>query len=217
MSDDVVRVLDVVHTLAGSSITIAVGSLQREFTLSGLGEAVVDRAVRTLREQLESGILLDDASASIDVSDIPRRTQRLRGVSGCTVLDDTRASTPEDVRGSLRVLADLGRGGLRTVAVIGPLAVDERDRLDEHDALGRIVVRLDISQLVVIGQGARHLYMAASLEGSWDGESVLFDDAESAYDFVRATTGPNTVIMVSGGAAGVDLAPLVAHLQEVSA
>lgn len=216
MSTDDLRVLDVVHTLTGSRITIAVGSLERELMLSGLGEAVVDRAVRSLRERLEAGASLDDALHSIELGDIPGRTQRLSGLNRCTLLDDTRAGTAEEVRGSLRVLADLGRGGLRTVAVIGPLLVDERDRLDEHDALGRIVVRLDISQLVVIGQGARHLYMAASLEGSWDGESVLFDDAESAYDFVRATTGPNTVIMISGGAAGADLAPLVAHLQEVS-
>lgn len=217
MSAHDLRVLDVVHTLAGSSITIGVGSLERELTLSSLGEAVVDRAVRTLRARLEAGVSLDDALPSIDLGDIPGRTQRLRGVNGSTVLDDTLAGTAEEVRGSLRVLADLGRGGLRTVAVIGPLLVDERDRLDEHDALGRIVVRLDIAQLVVIGHGARHLYMAASLEGSWDGESVLFDDAESAYDFVRATTGPNTVIMISGGASDVDLAPLVARLQEVSA
>ena len=94
------------------------------------------------------------------------------------------------------------------------MQVDERDRLDEHDAIGRIVVRLDISQLVVIGAGARHLYMAASLEGSWDGESVLFEDAVSAYDFVRATTGPNTVILVSGGTLRAELAQLVMVLRE---
>jgi len=217
VSGDDLRVLDVVHTLTGSIVTVAVGALERQLSLSGLGEAVVDRAVRTLRERLAAGSSLDDARDALDVGDIPGRTQRLHGVNECIVLDDTHAGTPDEVRGSLRVLADLGRSGLRTVAVVGPLVVDERDRLDEHDALGRIVVRLDISQLVVIGHGARHLYMAASLEGSWDGESVLFDDAESAYDFVRATTGPNTVIMISSGGSDVDLASLVARLQEVSA
>ncbi len=211
------RLVDVVHTPAGSIATLAVGADERQLTLSALGQPIVDRALELVRERLASGQSLDEASRELDLSDLPRRTERLRGLGGTLLLDDTASVAPDDVRASLRVLADLGRSGLRTVAVIGPLQVDERDRLDEHDAVGRIVVRLDIAQLVVIGAGARHLYMAASLEGSWDGESVLFDTASTAYDFVRATTGPNTVILVSGGAHGDELAELVARLQEDAA
>lgn len=211
------RVDDVTHTPTGSTITVVVGSEERVIALRGLGAAVVDRVVAQLGARLEAGASIDAATTDLDDGDVPRRTQRLTGIAGALLLDDTDSVAPEDVRASLRVLADLGRSGLRTVAVVGPLQVDERDRLDEHDALGRIVVRLDIAQLIVIGTDARHLYMAASLEGSWNGESVLFDTATSAYDFVRATTGPNTVILVSGGAGGGELAELVAQLQEVSA
>ena len=211
------QVVDVVHTVDGSVLTVAMGSEQRELALGGLGAVAVSRALSLLRDRLDAEADFSEAATQIDINDVVGHTQRVRGVNGALVLDDTKAVTPDDVRASLRVLADLGRSGLTTVAVIGGLHIEERDRLDEHDALGRIIVRLDISQLVVIGNGARHLYMAASLEGSWDGESVLFDDVVSAYDFVRATTGPNTVILVSGGADGVDLAPLVMHLREVSA
>ena len=214
MSSDRLTLLDVVHTPDGSVITVRAGGVERTIALGGLGPLVVEQAVDALRVALEAGVSLDDAALDLDFRDVPCRTQRLAGLGGTLLLDDTHAAFPDEVRGSLRVLADLGRSGLRTVAVVGPMQVDERDRLDEHDAIGRIVVRLDISQLVVIGAGARHLYMAASLEGSWDGESVLFEDAVSAYDFVRATTGPNTVILVSGGTLRAELAQLVTVLRE---
>lgn len=216
MSTLTLQIVDIAHAPSGSTITVSDGAVEQQIALGGLGPAVVDRAVARLQAHLDSGDSLETAVAQLDDGDVPHRTQRLTGPASTLLLDDTGAVTADDVRSSLRVLADLGRSGLRTVAVIGPLQVDERDRLDEHDALGRIVVRLDIAQLVVIGQNARHLYMAANLEGSWNGESVLFDDAATAYDFVRATTGPNTVILVSGGADSSDLAGLVARLQEVA-
>lgn len=215
MNPNDLQLVDVVHTPAGSTITVSFGGVERTAALDGLGPVVVDQAVEAVRAALAAGATLDDSVGGVHAVDVPHRTERLEGIAGTLLLDDTHAATPDEVRSSLRVLADLGRTGLRTVAVIGPLQVEERDRLDEHDALGRIVVRLDIAQLVVIGSDARHLYMAASLEGSWDGESVLFDDAASAYDFVRATTGPNTVILVSGGTHRAELAELVARLREV--
>lgn len=206
-----VRLDDVQHGPHGSVIDVIVHDHARTVTLPGLGVEVVRRAVDQLESALREGIELDAAIAALVISDVPGRTFRLRARDGALLLDDTAAVSPEDVRASLRVLADLGRSGLRTIAVVGPLAVTERNRLDEHDALGRIVVRLDVRQLVVVGHDARHLHMAASLEGSWDGESVLMDDARSAYDFVRATSGPDAVILISGGA-GVDLPDLVERL-----
>ncbi|MBX9470468.1 glutamate ligase domain-containing protein [Microcella sp.] len=214
MSTSTLTLDDVVHTPDGTTVMVSAGGVERTIALGGLGPLVVQQAVDRLHAALEAGMSLDDVALELPFVDVPCRTQRLAGLDGALLLDDTHAASPDEVRGSLRVLADLGRCGLRTVAVIGPLQVDEHDRLDEHDALGRIVVRLDVSQLVVIGVAARHLYMAASLEGSWNGESVLFDDAASAYDFVRATTGPNTVILVSGGTHRAELAELVARLRE---
>lgn len=133
---------------------------------------------------------------------------------GGVLIDDTAAATPEEVRSSLRVLAEVGRGR-RTLAIIGELDVPEAERLEAHDALGRIVVRLDVSQLVVVGDGARHLHAAAGLEGSWDGESVLVTTPDTAYDFVRATSGEDAVMLITGGARS-DLLSLVDRLREDS-
>lgn len=208
-----VQLDDVRHGPQGSTIDVRVGGETRVVELGALGTVVVQQAVDELEAALARGGSLDEAIAGVHLTDTPHRTQRLRTANNTLVLDDTGATGPSDVRASLRVLADLGRTGLRTVAVVGPLAVDERDRFDEHDALGRIVVRLDVRQLVVIGHDARHLQMAAGLEGSWNGESVLMEDVDTAYDFVRATSGEDAVILVSGGV-GLSLIDLVERLTE---
>lgn len=208
-----VQLDDVRHDPAGSTIDVRVGDDRRSVRVSALGPASIDRALSALESALVMGVSLDAAIATLSVDQVAHRTAPHRAADGALLLDDTAATTVDDVRASLRVLADLGRSGLRTIAVIGPLDVDESDRFEVHDALGRIIVRLDVRQLVVIGHGARHLHMAAGLEGSWDGESVFVDDLGSAYDFVRATSGADAVILISGGA-DLDLGDLVARLIE---
>jgi UDP-N-acetylmuramoyl-tripeptide--D-alanyl-D-alanine ligase len=48
--------------------------------------------------------------------------------------------------------------------------------------------------------------MAAGLEGSWDGESVLVDTIDEAYDFLRGTLRAGDVVLVkSSKSAGLRL------------
>jgi UDP-N-acetylmuramoyl-tripeptide--D-alanyl-D-alanine ligase len=83
--------------------------------------------------------------------------------------------------------------------VLGPLAVESVDPIeirDEHDRIGRIVVRLNIKKLVVVGNDARHLFKAAELEGSWNGESVLCQSVTEAYDLLRAEIREGDTVLV---------------------
>ena len=61
-------------------------------------------------------------------------------------------------------------------------------------------------QLVVVGAGARRLHLAATAEGSWDGESVFASDLEAAYDVIRDLLQPGDVVLVkSSNSAGLRL------------
>jgi UDP-N-acetylmuramoyl-tripeptide--D-alanyl-D-alanine ligase len=70
------------------------------------------------------------------------------------------------------------------------------DAVREHDEIGRLVVRLDISKLVVIGDAARAMHQGAHLEGSWGEESVLVPDADAAIALLRAEIRPGDVVLV---------------------
>jgi UDP-N-acetylmuramoyl-tripeptide--D-alanyl-D-alanine ligase len=206
---------DVVHRRDGSIVTVRVDTHTVDLVLNAVGTAAVDTAVTRLAELLDGGVSLTDAVDRVtrESVDVPGRTSRHVLPNGALVLDDTQANTALDVRASLRVLADLTREQGRSIAVLGELASDPADWFDDHDALGRIIVRLDVSQLIVIGEGARHIHNAAGLEGSWDGESILVETLEQAYDVVRAQVDEGDVVLVSA-ASRTPLASLVERLLE---
>ncbi len=191
---------DVVHRIDGSRLWLRAGEQQVELALAAVGQAAVDAAVAIVEADLGSGHTLDAAAqhAARSVTDLAGRTARHWLTNGALLLDDTAAASALDVRASLRVLADIVRGRARSFVVLGELATEPADWFDDHDALGRIIVRLDVSQLVVVGEGARHIHNAAGLEGSWDGESILVETVEQAYDVVRAQVDEGDVVLVSG-------------------
>lgn len=206
---------DVVHQRDGSQVSLRAGMEQVELVLNAVGQTAVDAAVALVTEQLAAGASLAAAAAVARdrVSEQPGRTARRALPNGALLLDDTAARTALDVRSSLRALADVTRAAGRSFAVLGELETDPADWFGDHDALGRIVVRLDISQLVVVGHGARHIHNAAGLEGSWDGESMLVDTLEQAYDVVRAQVDEGDVVLVSA-ASVTPLDQLVIRLLE---
>lgn len=125
-----------------------------------------------------------------------------------TIINDAYNANPDSTRAALKTLAVLGAGGdagRRTVAVLGEmLELGEASR-EEHDAIGRLAVRLNVSRLVVVGEGARAMHLGAGLEGSWDGESVFVPDVDSAIEFLRGDIGRGDVVLVKASrAAGLE-------------
>ncbi len=197
----VVAVDDVRHRETGTVITVRVGDAVHELALAVLGDRAVGQAVDILAASLDAGASLTDAlAAAARLEPIAGQLSLRRTATGALLIDDSAAATPTEARAALRVLAEIARDRARSFAVLGELDTTPADWFDEHDALGRIVVRLDVSQLIVIGHGARHLHNAAGLEGSWDGESMLVDTVDEAYDVLRARLDPEDVVLVTAGA-----------------
>jgi UDP-N-acetylmuramoyl-tripeptide--D-alanyl-D-alanine ligase len=84
----------------------------------------------------------------------------------------------------------------RTVAVLGPMAELGDDAREAHMDLGRFVVRLDIGQLVVVGEEAGGIHAGAVLEGSWGSESIHVPDADAAVALLREQLAPGDVVLV---------------------
>lgn len=116
---------------------------------------------------------------------------------GVTVVNDAYNANPESMRAALRSLAVLSRGKTRrTVAVLGPMAELGDEAQAAHLDLGRFVVRLDVSQLVVVGEDAGGIHAGAVLEGSWGSESVHVPDVDAAVALLRAELAPGDVVLV---------------------
>ncbi len=90
--------------------------------------------------------------------------------------------------------------------MLGEMAELGEDAITEHDRIGRLAVRLDVSRLVVVGTGRSMsaMHHAAVMEGSWGTEAVSVPDADAALALLRAEVQPGDVVLVkASNAAGL--------------
>lgn len=112
---------------------------------------------------------------------------------GYTVINDAYNANPESMRAALKSLRAMA-AGRRTWAVLGEMLELGEHSVKEHDAIGRLAVRLDIGRLICVGQKVMHL--GAANEGSWDNESVYVDTPEEALAILRRELAPDDVVLV---------------------
>ncbi len=120
--------------------------------------------------------------------------------SGVTVINDAYNANPESMAAGLRALAAMGRG-TRTWAVLGEMRELGPTSATEHDAIGRLCVRLNISRLIAVGPGARPIHMGAAHEGSWGEESMAVGSVEDAIEVLSREVRPGDVVLVKASRA----------------
>jgi UDP-N-acetylmuramoyl-tripeptide--D-alanyl-D-alanine ligase len=193
-----VRAGDVRASAEGTTFTVHADGRSLPVRLRILGEHHVTNALAALATARELGVPLERAVAAIEA--VPRaerwRMELLDAGDGVTVINDAYNASPDSMAAALKTLAQITEPGRRTVAVLGHMAELGEYETEEHDRIGRLAVRLNIGQLVVVGPGARAIHQAASLEGSWDGESVYVDDIDAAYDLLRGELRTGDVVLV---------------------
>jgi UDP-N-acetylmuramoyl-tripeptide--D-alanyl-D-alanine ligase len=193
-----VRADDLRATASGTAFTLIEGDIHRPVLLKILGEHHVMNALATLAVARELGVDLDIAITALE--SVPRaerwRMEVLTRSDGIVVINDAYNASPDSMAAALKTLAQIIEPGQRSIAILGEMTALGELSNEEHDRIGRLVVRLNIQKLIVVGHGARHIHNAAGLEGSWDGESMLVATADEAYDQLRVDLRAGDVVLV---------------------
>ncbi|MEV8491130.1 UDP-N-acetylmuramoyl-tripeptide--D-alanyl-D-alanine ligase, partial [Streptomyces sp. NPDC052002] len=194
-----VRAENVRLTAAGQpSFSLHTPSGCSDVTLRLYGEHHVSNALAAAAVAHELGMSADEiARALSEAGTLSRwRMEVTERPDGVTVVNDAYNANPESMRAALRALAAMGNGR-KTWAVLGPMAELGDESLAEHDAVGRLAVRLNVSKLVAVGgREASWLQLGAYNEGSWGEESVHVSDAQAAVDLLRSELRPGDVVLV---------------------
>ncbi|KIF04642.1 UDP-N-acetylmuramoyl-tripeptide--D-alanyl-D-alanine ligase [Streptomyces sp. RSD-27] len=199
-----VRATDVRMTPAGQpSFTLHTPTGCSDVTLRLYGEHHVSNALAAAAVAHVLGMSVEEiATALSGAGTLSRwRMEVTERADGVTIVNDAYNANPESMRAALRALAAMGGAGKedggRTWAVLGPMAELGDASLAEHDAVGRLAVRLNVSRLVAVGgREASWLQLGAYNEGSWGEESVLVSDAQAAVDLLRRELRPGDVVLV---------------------
>ncbi|MFG1812852.1 UDP-N-acetylmuramoyl-tripeptide--D-alanyl-D-alanine ligase [Kribbella sp. NPDC049174] len=177
------------------SRTVQLQHIGEHYVSNALGAAAVGYAVGLTPEQLAEGLI-----AAVPVS--AARMEVTERADGVTVINDAFNANPDSVRAALKALVAIGRArGARTWAVLGEMLELGDTSADEHDAIGRLVVRLDVNRLVVVGAGAKPIHLGASLEGSWGNESAFVDTIPEALELLRTELRSGDVVLVKSSKA----------------
>lgn len=198
------------------------GAVEAEVQLGVYGDHQVTNALCAAAVALQCGASVEQvATALAEAGPVSRhRMQVTTRPDGVTVIDDAYNANPDSMRAGLQALAWIAHGGeerarpRRSWAVLGEMAELGDDAITEHDRIGRLAVRLDVSRLVVVGMGRSMsaMHHGAVMEGSWGSETgpgadrgaVNVADGDAALALLRAELQPGDVVLVkASNAAGL--------------
>jgi UDP-N-acetylmuramoyl-tripeptide--D-alanyl-D-alanine ligase len=183
-----------------------------EVSLAVHGDHQVSNALCAAAVALECGATTEQvANALAGAGPVSGHRMRVSTrTDGVTVIDDAYNANPDSMRAGLQALAWIsssrGAGRRRSWAVLGEMAELGEDAISEHDRIGRLAVRLDVSRLIVVGIGRSMsaMHHGAVMEGSWGGEAAIVADADAALTLLRAELRPGDVVLVkASNAAGL--------------
>ncbi|OBI09657.1 UDP-N-acetylmuramoyl-tripeptide--D-alanyl-D-alanine ligase [Mycobacterium scrofulaceum] len=178
-----------------------------EVELGVFGDHQVTNALCAAAVALQCGATVDQVAAALtQAGPVSRHRMHVTTrADGVTVIDDAYNANPDSMRAGLQALAWIAHGATekrRSWAVLGEMAELGDDAVAEHDRIGRLAVRLDVSRLVVVGSGRSMsaMHHGAVMEGSWgasgDRGAVSVADADAALELLRAELQPGDVVLV---------------------
>ncbi|KJX75445.1 UDP-N-acetylmuramoyl-tripeptide--D-alanyl-D-alanine ligase [Mycobacterium lepromatosis] len=182
-----------------------------EIQLGVYGDHQVTNALCAAAVAMECGASVEHVAAALAATGpVSRhRMQVTTRADGVTVIDDTYNANPDSMRAGLQALAWIAHGGThdknqrgscarRSWAVLGEMAELGEDSIIEHDRIGRLAVRLDVSRLVVVGGGRsiNAMHRGAVMEGSWGLDTVNVADPVAALELLRAEVRPGDVVLI---------------------
>ena len=206
-------------TLHAMDTRDALAATEADVQLGVSGDHQVTNALCAGAVALQCGATVDQVAAALaQAGPVSRHRMHVTTrADGVTVIDDAYNANPDSMRAGLQALAWIahGRGAgaagkRRSWAVLGEMAELGDDAVAEHDRIGRLAVRLDVSRLVVVGSGRSMsaMHHGAVMEGSWgagaDRGAVNVADADAALALLRAEVRPGDVVLVkASNAAGL--------------
>jgi len=202
--------------LARPRFTLHANGADVDVHLGVYGDHHVTNAMCAAAVALECGGSLEQVAAALAAAGpVSRhRMQVTTRADGVTLIDDSYNANPDSMRAGLQALAWIAHSQesepRRSWAVLGEMAELGDDAISEHDRIGRLAVRLDVSRLVVVGSGRSMsaMHHGAVMEGSWgaqgDRGAVSVADADAALALLRAELRPGDVVLVkASNAAGL--------------
>ncbi len=197
-----VTVTDVSGDLYGTSCLID-GSHRLKLQVPGLHNAVNAAGVFSVCRRL--GFSVEDILSSLASFVMPDMRLRVKQWGGVTIIDDSYNANPTSMRAAIDVLARSRRDGGRCVLVAGDMAELGEQSDELHRQIGMEAARAGLDVLVSVGQRARKIGEAASVE-SGTCQTLFYNGADDALKNLRLHLNEGDTVLIKGSrSAGLDV------------
>lgn len=187
---------------ARARFTLHRGEDTVDVALAVHGEHQIGNALAAAAVALECGADLESIAKSLGAAQAvsARRMDVQTRADGVTVINDSFNANPDSVRAALKALVTMAKADAprRSWAVLGEMGELGEESVLEHDKIGRLAVRLDVDQFIVVGHGrpVRAMFQGAVQEGSWGEEAIHVPDIASAIELLDHELAPGDVVLV---------------------
>jgi UDP-N-acetylmuramoyl-tripeptide--D-alanyl-D-alanine ligase len=209
-----VRAEDVTLDAGRGSFTLVTPAGQAPVRLGLHGEHQVGNALAAAAVGLQVGMSVEAIAAALGAA-TPRSKWRMEvstRADGLTVVNDAYNANPDSMRAALAATVAIA-GDRRRWAVLGEMRELGESSAAEHEALGRLVADMNISRLIVVGEGARATLTGARRARTWVEEPAFAPDVDAALAILRAELINSDVVLIKASRA-VGLERVAAGLLE---
>jgi UDP-N-acetylmuramoyl-tripeptide--D-alanyl-D-alanine ligase len=193
-----VRAVDISLDPQGrASFTLLTDQGSAPVALGLCGEHHVGNALAVAAVALIVGMTLPDVATALgEARPLSRwRMEVHERADGVTIVNDAYNANPESMRAALKTLAIMGKGR-RTWAVLGEMRELGPGSTTEHEDLGRLAVRLNVSRVVAVGGRTQPIHSGAQQKGARGQWSTWVQDIDAAYELLRQELRPGDVVLI---------------------
>jgi UDP-N-acetylmuramoyl-tripeptide--D-alanyl-D-alanine ligase len=180
------------------SFALGYGQSESEVQLQLTGRHQIANAVAAAAAAVAVGVELDVVAAALTAAR-PRSHWRMElhdRSDGVTVINDSYNANPDSMRAALTTLAELGRAGRHTWAVLGDMLELGETAAQEHAAIGRFAAQSGVEHLVAVGEFAVQITSAAVAAGLPSTRAVSVTDKADVAVLVSSDLEPGDVVLV---------------------
>ena len=180
------------------SFDLVTGGDRERVELATPGEHMVSNALAAVACGLSLGLSAAESAAALKGVRVSRwRMETFTTATGVLVVNDAYNANPESTAAGLKAARWMAREG-RLAAVLGHMAELGSVSSEEHEKVGRLMVRLGVDRLVTVGEPARMIAGAAIREGAPAQDVASCDSPEEAAADIRGWAKPGDVVLIKG-------------------
>jgi UDP-N-acetylmuramoyl-tripeptide--D-alanyl-D-alanine ligase len=181
-----------------ASFVLSSGGEGERVDLAVPGEQMVPNALAAAACGIALGLSAAECAVALKGATISRwRMETFVTSKGVRVVNDAYNANPESMAAGLKASRWMARDG-RFIAVLGHMAELGPISVDEHDRLGELIVRIGVDRLITVGRAASRIAHAAVREGQLPEDVASYDDGDEVIADLRSRAKAGDVVLIKG-------------------